>query len=72
MTDDSPIPLGRIGSVEDIAAAAVFLFSPAAIWITGTVLVVDGGERHMSFDVLPYPRATLDPQSVKNMIAAKL
>jgi 2,4-dienoyl-CoA reductase [(3E)-enoyl-CoA-producing], peroxisomal len=68
----NPIPLGRVGDVADIAAAAVFLFSPAATWITGTVMVVDGGEQHMTVDVLPYPRATLDPQSVKGMIAAKL
>jgi peroxisomal 2,4-dienoyl-CoA reductase len=68
----SQIPLGRMGGVADIAAAAVFLFSPAATWITGTIVVVDGGERHMSLDVLPYPQATLDPPSVKHMIAAKL
>jgi hypothetical protein len=68
----SQIPLGRMGGVADIAAAAVFQFSPAATWITGTIVVVDGGERHMSLDVLPYPQATLDPPSVKHMIAAKL
>jgi NAD(P)-dependent dehydrogenase (short-subunit alcohol dehydrogenase family) len=38
------IPLGRWGRPEDVAAAAVFLCSPAAAWITGTVLVVDGGQ----------------------------
>lgn len=37
------IPLGRFGTVAEIAAAAVFLRSPAATYITGTVLVVDGG-----------------------------
>jgi NAD(P)-dependent dehydrogenase (short-subunit alcohol dehydrogenase family) len=36
-------PLGRIGQPEDIAAAALFLCSPAAAWITGAVLPVDGG-----------------------------
>jgi NAD(P)-dependent dehydrogenase (short-subunit alcohol dehydrogenase family) len=40
----SSIPLGRWGKPEDVAAAAVFLCSPAASWITGTVLVVDGGQ----------------------------
>jgi NAD(P)-dependent dehydrogenase (short-subunit alcohol dehydrogenase family) len=35
-------PLG-LGRPEDVAAAAVFLLSPAAAWITGTTLVVDGG-----------------------------
>jgi NAD(P)-dependent dehydrogenase (short-subunit alcohol dehydrogenase family) len=37
------IPLGRMGAVEDIAKAALFLSSPAADWITGVVLAVDGG-----------------------------
>jgi len=37
------IPLGRIGSERDIGAAVVFLASPAASWITGQVLLVNGG-----------------------------
>ena len=36
-------PLGRLDSVEEIAAAAVFLISPAAHFITGHTLVIDGG-----------------------------
>jgi NAD(P)-dependent dehydrogenase (short-subunit alcohol dehydrogenase family) len=40
----SAIPLGRYGSVDDIGAAAVFLASPLAAYVTGTVLVVDGGQ----------------------------
>lgn len=35
--------LGRIGTAEDSAAAAEFLLSPEASWITGQVLGVDGG-----------------------------
>lgn len=38
------IPLGRYGSVEEIGNAAAFLASPLAAYITGTVLVVDGGQ----------------------------
>jgi len=38
------IPLGRWGRPEDVASAALFLCSPAASWITGTVLVIDGGQ----------------------------
>ena len=37
------IPLGRMGSPDDIAQMTVFLASPAANYITGQVIVVDGG-----------------------------
>jgi len=37
------IPLGRMGTVEDVAEAVLFLCSPAAAFITGAVLVCDGG-----------------------------
>lgn len=39
----SNIPLGHLASVADIAAAAVYLASPAAAMVTGTCLLVDGG-----------------------------
>jgi 7-alpha-hydroxysteroid dehydrogenase len=36
-------PMGRLGTTEDIAQAALYLASPAASWVTGKVLEVDGG-----------------------------
>jgi L-rhamnose 1-dehydrogenase len=37
------VPLGRLGKPEDVAAAAVFLASDMARYITGAALLVDGG-----------------------------
>ena len=36
-------PLARLGTGEDIAAAALFLASPASSWMTGKILELDGG-----------------------------
>jgi NAD(P)-dependent dehydrogenase (short-subunit alcohol dehydrogenase family) len=36
-------PMGHLGTPEDVAAAAAFLASDEAGWITGAVLAVDGG-----------------------------
>jgi len=38
------VPLGRIGNVEDVAAAVSFFASPQASFITGQTLTVDGGQ----------------------------
>jgi 3-oxoacyl-[acyl-carrier protein] reductase len=43
------IPMGRYGEPEDIAALIVFLASPLAQYITGTVIPVDGGLRRYQF-----------------------
>lgn len=40
----SKIPLGRFGTVDDVAGAFLFLASDDASFITGTTLVVDGGQ----------------------------
>ncbi len=40
---EAEIPLGRIGSPEEVAAAIAFLLSPAAGYLTGTTVHVNGG-----------------------------
>lgn len=37
------VPLGRFGRIDEIADAVLYLVSPAASYVTGTCLVVDGG-----------------------------
>ena len=41
--------MGRYGEPEELAALAVFLSSPLAGYITGTVMPVDGGLRRYAF-----------------------
>jgi NAD(P)-dependent dehydrogenase (short-subunit alcohol dehydrogenase family) len=40
----SSMPLSRMGTVEDMVGAALFLLSDDAGWITGQILAVDGGQ----------------------------
>jgi 7-alpha-hydroxysteroid dehydrogenase len=56
LTDDSirkeleaNTPMKRVGQVEDIAAAALYLVSPASSWVTGKVFEVDGGVEAPAF-----------------------
>jgi 7-alpha-hydroxysteroid dehydrogenase len=51
---ESNTPMRRIGTPRDIAAAALYLASPASAWVTGVILRVDGGTTKPSFD-LPAP-----------------
>jgi 7-alpha-hydroxysteroid dehydrogenase len=44
-------PLGRIGDPEDVAAAVLFLVSPAGAYITGKILEVDGGLDRPNLDL---------------------
>src|SRR5690606_27632184 len=49
-------PMRRIGQVEDIAAAALYLAAPAASWVTGKVFEVDGGTETHNW---PFPGPTI-------------
>lgn len=66
------IPGCRMGDVRDIANAAVFLFSDAACFISGTILVVDGANEHMRSTAFPYPESVLDPASVAAKMKSRL
>jgi NAD(P)-dependent dehydrogenase (short-subunit alcohol dehydrogenase family) len=47
------IPLGRLGTPEDIAAAVVYLCSDAASWVTGEHLLIAGGRTQRSYQYEP-------------------
>jgi len=69
------IPLGRWGSVKEIADATVFLFSDAANYVNGDVLVVDGGAWHTSSGNpggdFPYPDFILSGSEVTGVGGVK-
>jgi len=67
-----PLPMGRKGDSRDIANATVFLFSDAASFISGQILVVDGASEHLRVPMLPYPESVLDPASTKHLIKARM
>jgi len=54
---ESKVPLGRLGTSADIAAAVTFLLSDAAAYVTGQNLIVDGGVTMSMIANLPRPRA---------------
>ncbi|SCU93203.1 LAFA_0F15192g1_1 [Lachancea sp. 'fantastica'] len=58
----SKIPLQRLGTTKDIADTTVFLFSDAAMYVTGTVHIVDGGMWHLGthFGREMYPQKLLE------------
>lgn len=68
---DKTIPIQRYGSVRDIADATVYLFSPAADYVTGTVQVVDGGSWHMgsrgSHHLYPHEVARLNAEQLSKL-----
>ncbi|CAG8619319.1 5203_t:CDS:10 [Paraglomus brasilianum] len=59
-------PLQTLGKIQDIEYATVFLVSDAARYISGHILVVDGGTWMHQLDLLPYPECVLEPKKFNN------
>ena len=53
---ESSIPMGKLGTVEDIGNVALFLATDEAAYITGQTIVVDGGQ------ILPESLMALEAQ----------
>jgi NAD(P)-dependent dehydrogenase (short-subunit alcohol dehydrogenase family) len=62
------VPLGRLGTSDDIASAVSFLLSGEAAYITGTEMVVDGGVVQSAISSLPRPK-TVDGVGLPNPAA---
>lgn len=60
--DFGHIPLGRSGDPEEIGDLAVYLASPAAAWVTGEIVCIDGGGR------LSSERRGLDPEALEQQV----
>jgi NAD(P)-dependent dehydrogenase (short-subunit alcohol dehydrogenase family) len=54
---ESRVPLGRLGTAEDVAATVLFLGSDAACYVQGQTITVDGGLTKAALASLPRPRA---------------
>lgn len=68
------LPLGRWGSIKEIADATVWLFSDAANYVTGQVTIVDGGAWHVQTgpgSTFPYPDFLLSNKEVEGVGGSK-
>jgi citronellol/citronellal dehydrogenase len=52
------VPLGRLGTESEVSAAIVFLLSPAAAFISGSCIRIDGGVPNVKPNYTPPPRGT--------------
>lgn len=52
----SRVPLGRLGTGDEVSAVVLFLLSEAAAYVTGTEILVDGGVTRSVIGTLPRPR----------------
>jgi len=61
------VPLQRLGSSADVANTALFLFSEAANWITGQLLVVDGASEYTR-PAIGYPDIVVYPERMRSKL----
>ncbi|MBA3530981.1 MAG: SDR family oxidoreductase [Ardenticatenales bacterium] len=59
---EGTIPLRRFGTVEEIGNCALFLASPAAAYITGAILVCDGGQHMVNYGPMLGVMRQVDPK----------
>ena len=59
-TETDEVPLGRLGSTEEVADAALFLASPQSSYVTGQALVIDGGVTVQG----PFPTPAVDWRAI--------
>ena len=59
-TETDEVPLGRLGSPEEVADAALFLASPQSSYVTGQALVLDGGVTVQG----PFPTPAVDWRTI--------
>lgn len=64
--DYKGIPLGRAGEADEVGDLAVYLSSPAASWITGEIITLDGGER------LSPNRQAPDPEELEQRVLEEM
>ena len=55
------VPLGRLGTREEVASVIAFLASAGGAYVTGTTVVVDGGADAWGLASPPPPRESADP-----------
>ena len=62
---EGSIPMGRLGTVGDIANAVLFFASDEAAYITGQTLIIDGGQ------VLPESLMALEEMNATQMLPSR-